>query len=63
MKLPTFIVRLSMTRKKVEDVPGFCKVATIDDVKENDYKLTPGIYVGTEEVEEDGVPFEEKWKN
>ncbi|WP_106497280.1 type I restriction-modification system subunit M [Lentibacillus sp. Marseille-P4043] len=44
----------------VKDVAGFCKVATLDEVKENDYKLTPGIYVGTEEIEDDGVPFEEK---
>ncbi len=43
-----------------EDIPGFCKAATIEDVKANDYKLTPGIYVGTEEEEDDGIPFEEK---
>ncbi len=43
-----------------EDVPGFCKAATIDEVKANDYKLTPGIYVGTEAEEDDGIPFEEK---
>lgn len=43
-----------------EDVPGFCKSASILDIKANDYKLTPGIYVGTENVEDDGVPFEEK---
>ena len=30
------------------------------DVKTQDYKLTPGIYVGTEEEEDDGVSFEEK---
>lgn len=43
-----------------EDVPGFCKVATKDEVAANDYVLTPGRYVGAEEVEDDGVPFEEK---
>ena len=43
-----------------EDVPGFCKAATIEEVKINDYKLTPGIYVGTEAEEDDGIPFEEK---
>jgi len=47
-------------REKVKDIPGFCKISTIDEVKENDYKLTPGNYVGAEEVEDDGVPFEEK---
>ncbi|KHE72485.1 class I SAM-dependent DNA methyltransferase [Halobacillus sp. BBL2006] len=45
---------------KVEDILGFSKVLKLADIKENDYKLTPGIYVGTEEVEDDGVPFEEK---
>ena len=48
------------TEGKHEDVPGFCKAATIEEVKKQDYKLTPGIYVGTEEEEDDGVPFEEK---
>mgnify|MGYP006214275987 CR=1 FL=1 len=33
---------------------------TITDVQKQDYKLTPGIYVGTEEVEDDGIPYEEK---
>ncbi len=43
-----------------KDVPGFCKAATIDDIKAHDYVLTPGRYVGAEEMEDDGVPFEEK---
>ncbi|MGH2541807.1 MAG: N-6 DNA methylase, partial [Ardenticatenaceae bacterium] len=43
-----------------EDVPGFCKVATLAQVREHDYKLTPGIYVGTQAEDEDEEPFEEK---
>lgn len=43
-----------------EDLVGFCKVASLEEVQGNDYKLTPGIYVGTEETDEEDVPFEEK---
>lgn len=43
-----------------EDKAGFCKAATLDEVRNNNYVLMPGRYVGTEEVEDDGVPFEEK---
>ncbi|MDK2892985.1 class I SAM-dependent DNA methyltransferase [Methanohalophilus sp.] len=43
-----------------EDVPGFCKSATLDEVKKHDYILTPGRYVGFAEEEEDDEPFEEK---
>ncbi|MDZ7604419.1 MAG: N-6 DNA methylase [Cyclobacteriaceae bacterium] len=42
------------------DTPGFCKSATLEEVKAQDYKLTPGIYVGTEDEVDDGIPFEEK---
>ena len=42
------------------DVPGFCKAATLDDIKANDYVLTPGRYVGAAELEDDGIPFEQK---
>lgn len=45
---------------KFEPVEGFCNVATIEEIRANDYKLTPGIYVGTEVSEIDVVPFEEK---
>ncbi len=45
---------------RYEDVQGYCKVASIDEIKEHDYILTPGRYVGIEEVEDDGEPFEEK---
>ena len=45
-----------------EDVLGYCKKATLEEIESNDYVLTPGRYVGTEEVEDDGVPFEEKMK-
>lgn len=42
------------------DIPGFCKSATTEEIKGHGYALTPGRYVGAEEVEADGEPFEEK---
>ena len=43
-----------------EDVPGFCKAATLEEIKKHGYVLTPGRYVGAAEVEDDGEPFDEK---
>ena len=43
-----------------EDVAGYCKASTVEEIKLNNYVITPGRYVGTEEQEDDGVPFEEK---
>lgn len=43
-----------------EDVPGLCKIATIDEIAEKNYSLTPGAYVGVAEVEDDGVDFHER---
>lgn len=43
-----------------EDIPGFCRSATLDDIRQHNYILTPGRYVGAAEVEDDGEPFEEK---
>lgn len=45
-----------------EDIPGFCKAVSTDEIKKQGYILTPGRYVGTEEIEEDGEVFEEKMK-
>ena len=45
-----------------DDRAGFCKVATIAEIKANDYVLTPGRYVGTAEQEDDGVAFEIKMR-
>ena len=45
-----------------EDVPGFCKAATMDEVRNNNWVLMPGRYVGTEEIEDDGIVFEDKMK-
>lgn len=45
-----------------EDVPGFCKSATIEEIRKNGYVLTPGRYVGAEAAEEDGESFEEKMR-
>ncbi|MDB4372726.1 type I restriction-modification system subunit M [Mariniblastus sp.] len=42
------------------DRPGFCKSATLEDIKANDYVLTPGRYVGAAPLEDDGIPFETK---
>ena len=43
-----------------EDVQGFCKVASLEEIRGHEYVLTPGRYVGIEEVEDDGEPFDEK---
>ena len=43
-----------------QDVPGFCKSATTNEIASHGYVLTPGRYVGAEEVEDDGEPFDEK---
>ncbi|MEF1339017.1 N-6 DNA methylase, partial [Vibrio rotiferianus] len=48
--------------EKYEDVAGFCKQATFDEIKANDFVLTPGRYVGAAEVEDDGIPFETKMR-
>jgi len=40
-----------------QEIPGFCKTATIEDIRKHDFKLTPGIYVGTEAEEADDTPF------
>jgi len=45
-----------------EDKAGFCKSATIEEVRKNSHVLMPGRYVGTEEVEDDGVSFDDKMK-
>ena len=43
-----------------EDVAGFCKSASLDEIKKHDFVLTPGRYVGAQAQEEDGEPFAEK---
>jgi len=43
-----------------EDAPGFCKAATLEEIKKHAYILTPGRYVGAAEAEDDGEPFTEK---
>ena len=47
-------------KDKYQDVPGFCKAASMQEVEANNFVLTPGRYVGTEEIEDDGVGFDEK---
>lgn len=42
------------------DLPGFCRSASLDDVRSKGYVLTPGRFVGAADVEDDGVPFSAK---
>ncbi|KXU89940.1 DNA methyltransferase [Paraburkholderia monticola] len=42
------------------DVPGFCKSASLEEIKAHGYVLTPGRYVGAEQVDDDGESFEER---
>ncbi len=43
-----------------QDIPGFCKSASLEDIRKHGHVLTPGRYVGAVEQEDDGEPFEEK---
>jgi type I restriction enzyme M protein len=43
------------------DIPGFCKSASLEEIKEHDYVLTPGRYVGAADVEDDDTPFTERF--
>ncbi len=47
-------------KEDYQDVQGFCKSASIEEVRGHEYILTPGRYVGIEEAEDDGEPFDEK---
>jgi len=48
--------------KKYEDIQGFCKSVTLDEIKKYEWILTPGRYVGTQEEEENEEVFEERMK-
>ena len=43
-----------------QDIAGLCKIATIQEIEEKNYSLTPGAYVGVAEQEDDGVDFHER---
>jgi type I restriction enzyme M protein len=43
-----------------EDIAGYCKSATLEEIQKHNYILTPGRYVGIPEEEDDGIPFEDK---
>ena len=45
-----------------KDVLGFCKAVKIDEIRKHGHIMTPGRYVGAEEVKDDGEPFDEKMK-
>lgn len=45
-----------------KELAGYSKSASLDDIKANDFVLTPGRYVGAAEIEDDGIPFEVKMK-
>jgi type I restriction enzyme M protein len=47
---------------KYADIAGFCKSATTDEIAAHGHVLTPGRYVGAEEVLDDGEPFDDKMK-
>ena len=44
-----------------KDEPGFCKSSTLAEIREHNHVLTPGRYVGAAAVEDDDVPFEERF--
>jgi type I restriction enzyme M protein len=43
------------------DVPGFCKAASLEEIRAHGHVLTPGRYVGAVAAEEDGTPFAERF--
>jgi len=60
IKISTIYHNWRNIKGNYEDIAGFCKSAKIEEIQENSYVLTPGRYVGTEEIEDDGIPFANK---
>jgi type I restriction enzyme M protein len=48
---------------RYKDVPGLCKSVSLDEVRKNNFVLTPGRFIELKEEEDDGVAFDEKMKN
>jgi len=46
-----------------EDIKGFCKSASLEEIEKHSFVLTPGRYVGIPDEEDDGIPFEDKMKD
>ena len=44
----------------MNDIKGFCKSASLQDIEKHKFVLTPGRYVGIPDEEDDGIPFQEK---
>lgn len=51
------------TGEGYEDIAGFCKSASLEEIEKHGFVLTPGRYVGIEEADDGGVTFEEKYKS
>ena len=52
--------RDSKPENQYEDLPGFCRSASIEEIATHDFVLTPGRYVGAADVQDDGEPIEAK---
>jgi type I restriction enzyme M protein len=48
------------SKQEYQDIPGYCRSATLAEITKHDYGLTPGRYVGAAAIEDDGIPFETK---
>jgi len=48
---------------ELDEIQGYCAQASLEEIEKHDYVLTPGRYVGIEEEEDDGIPFEEKMES
>jgi type I restriction enzyme M protein len=46
-----------------KDIPGFCKSADIQDIRKNNYRLTPGRCIDFKEIAEDGIAFDDKMQS
>lgn len=58
--LKTYHAYRGTNDQEYNDVAGFCKIATLEEIAKNDYVLTPGRYVGLAKQKDDDEPYEEK---